>query len=274
MAESVPTADDAKPVAPASTSDKSYYECGGGRKTFFALAFVVLLPFYVSLPVMLFQRISNGLWIDTWQLMVLALLFTFIMVLVLFELIFSLRCEVDLGKDAVAFTLPTGGGGVTPWLAYESRHIPYNEIEAIETRREIYGGSLAPMMMQTVRIVTKSGERIVLGRTNERDDDPKFPFPTIGRQIAERAGVEVIDRGNIMREFHRRMFGLTDRAHDGPEPEIAELNKQHNTFLMVLIGLFAILLALGVAGDFLVETLDSGERGRNVSSLERTTDLT
>ena len=273
MAESVPTTEEAKPVEPVSAIEKSYYECGGGRKTFFALAFIVLLPFYVSLPVMLYQRIANGLWIDTWQLMVLAILFTIIMMLVLFELIFSLRCEVELGKDAVSFTLPTGGGGVTPWLAYESRHIPYEEIDSIETRREIYGGSIAPMMMQTVRIVTKSGERIVLGRTNERDDDPKFPFPAIGRQIAERAGVDLIDRGNIMREFHRRMFGLTDRAHDGPEPEIAELNKQHNTFMMVLIGVLAALLLLGIASEFMVETLDSGERGRNVSVIASPVDI-
>ena len=76
----------------------------------------------------------------------------------------------------------------------------------------------------------------------------------------ESLGYQVIDRGNIMREFHRRMFGLTDRAHDGPEPEIADLNKQHNTFLTMLIGVLAALLVLGIASEFLVETLDSGER--------------
>ncbi|MGI9409544.1 MAG: hypothetical protein ACR2OV_05695, partial [Hyphomicrobiaceae bacterium] len=73
MAETVPTTEEAQPAEPARTVEKSYYECGGGRKTFFALAFIVLLPFYVSLPVMLFQRITNGLWIDTWQLLVLAI---------------------------------------------------------------------------------------------------------------------------------------------------------------------------------------------------------
>ena len=266
MAEASPAAPQASAESgppPATTPpERTYYECGAGRKTFFSLAFIVLLPFYISLPMMLFQRLSKGLWLDTWQLMILAFLFTVLMTLILFELIFSLRSEVEIGDEAVSFTLPAGGGGVTPWLPYESRHIPYEEIEAIETRREIYGGSWAPMMMRTVRIITKTGERIVLGRTNERDDDPKFPFPTIGRQIAARAGVEVIDRGNIMREFHRRMFGLTDQAASGPEPEIAQLNKQHNSFLMGLIVVLVVLLLLGIAGDIWTETIDSGERGR------------
>lgn len=257
------------PVEPAATANTSqeprqtYYECGAGRKTFFSVAFVLLLPFYVSLPVMLFQRISKGLWLDTWQLMVLAVLFTIVMMLIVFELMFSLRAEVDIGKEKVSFTLPSGGGGAVPWLMYETRIVPYSEIEYIETIREIYGGRYAPMMMKTVRIVTKSGERIVLGRTNERDDDPKFPFPTIGQQIAERAGVEVVDRGNIMREFHRRMFGLTDRAASGPEPELAQLNKQHNTFLTILIVAMVVLLGLGIVGDMVSEGTDSGERGRN-----------
>lgn len=266
MVEASPTAPQSSPetVPPTASAapERTYYECGAGRKTFFSLAFIVLLPFYISLPVMLFQRLSKGLWLDTWQLMILAFLFTVLMTLILFELIFSLRSEVELGDEAVSFTLPSGGGGVTPWLPYESRHIPYEEIDAVETRREIYGGSWAPMMMRTVRIITKTGERIVLGRTNERDDDPKFPFPTIGRQIAERAGVEVIDRGNIMREFHRRMFGLTDQAASGPEPEIAQLNKQHNSFLTGLIVILVVLLLLGIAGDVWTETIDSGERGR------------
>ncbi len=251
-----------EPRAPTGP-EQTYYECGAGRKTFFCFVFILLLPFYVSLPVMLFQRVSRGLWLDTWQLMVLAILFTIVMALILFELIFSLRAELEIGKEKVSFTLPSGGGGAVPWLAYETREIPYDEIEAIESRREIYGGRYAPMMMQTIRIITKSGERIVLGRTNERDDDPKFPFPTIGRQIAARAGVEIIDRGNIMREFHRRMFGLTDRAGSGPEPEIAELNKQHNSFLTILVVALAVFLVLGIASDLFRETSDSGERGRN-----------
>ncbi len=263
MADTVTTASEPTPAVEPSLPTQTYYECGAGRKTFFSFAFVLLLPFYVSLPMMLYQRLSNQLWLDTWQLMILAFLFTVVMLLILFELIFSLRSEVEIGEKAVSFTLPSGGGGVVPWLSYESRRVPYDEIEAIETRREIFGGTMAPMMMQTVRIITKSGERIQLGRTNEKDDDPKFPFPTIGRQVAARAGVDIIDRGNIMQEFHRRMFGLANQAESGDTPEIDKLNKQHNKFLTMLISVLVILLALGVLNDVVRVDSDSGERGRN-----------
>lgn len=263
MAETTATAAEQQPPAEPELPTQTYYECGAGRKTFFSFAFVLLLPFYVSLPIMLYQRISSQLWLDTWQLMILALLFTVVMVLILFELIFSLRSEVEIGEEAVSFTLPSGGGGAVPWLSYESRRVPYEEIDAIETRREIYGGSMAPMMMQTVRIITKTGERIQLGRTNEKDDDPKFPFPQIARQIAARAGVAIVDRGNIMQEFHRRMFGLANRAEAGDTPEIDKLNRQHNKFLTILIGVLFVLLALGIVNDLVRTDSDSGERGRN-----------
>ena len=262
MADTATPAPEATPTVEPNLPDQTYYECGAGRKTFFSFAFVLLLPFYVSLPMMLFQRLSNQLWLDTWQLMILAL-FTLVMVLILFELIISMRSEVEIGEKAVSFTLPSGGGGVVPWLSYESRRVPYDEIEAIETRREIFGGTMAPMMMQTVRIITKSGERIQLGRTNEKDDDPKFPFPTIARQVAARADVDIIDRGNIMQEFHRRMFGLANQAEAGDTPEIDKLNSQHNKFLTILISVLVILLALGVLNDVVRVDSDSGERGRN-----------
>ena len=243
--------------------EPTYYECGAGRKTFFSFAFVLLVPFYVSLPMMLFQRLSNQLWLDTWQLMILAFLFTIVMALILFELIFSLRSEVEIGEKSVSFTLPSGGGGAVPWLAYESRRVPYDEIEAIETRHEIYGGIMVPMMMQTVRIITKSGERIQLGRTNVKDDDPKFPFLVIARQVSTRAGVDIIDRGNIMQEFHRRMFGLANRAVTGATPEIDKLNNQHKKFLTILISVLVALLALGIFNDIVGIDADSGQRGRN-----------
>ena len=78
---------------PEGEAEKTFYEVGGGRKTFFALAFIVLLPFFVSVPVMLYQRIAKGVWLDTWGLIIIALAFLAIMLLILFELIFSLRAK-------------------------------------------------------------------------------------------------------------------------------------------------------------------------------------
>ena len=241
---------------------QTYYDCGGGRKTFFSLVFILLLPFFISVPVMIFQRVTKGVWMDTWGLLVIAVVFTALMALILFELMFSLRAKVDIGQDAVSFTLPARGSGVVPLVFYQSRRIPYSEIETVETRREIYANPVAPMLMRTVRLNLRTGERILLGYTNEADDDPKFPLPQIGRQIAERAGVEVVDKGNVLKELHKRMFGIKQSDRVSEEVEIAQLNTQHSRFLWGLCAVLAVLLVLGIGNDLWSESVDSGERAR------------
>ena len=242
------------------TDVQTYYECGGGRKTFYALTFIILLPFFISLPVMLTQRFVKGVWLDTWGLIVIAIAFAAVMLLVLFELVFSLRAKVDIGSKAVAFVLPRDGGGMTPMFLYRARTVPYDQLESVETYREIYGGSVAPVMMKAVRLVLKSGERIPFGFSNERDEDPRFPFTRIAEQIAERAGVPLIDRGNIKQELHRKMFGLAASGNEIPEAEIDNLNHRHNVFLIGLITVMFVLLALGIGGDVMTMTGDWGER--------------
>ena len=48
----------------AGVSERRVYEAGGGRKTALTLAFLILLPFYASLPAMLVQRLISGLWFE------------------------------------------------------------------------------------------------------------------------------------------------------------------------------------------------------------------
>ncbi|MCB1511375.1 MAG: hypothetical protein KDJ36_10760 [Hyphomicrobiaceae bacterium] len=254
-------------MPPGTTADetlprRTFYDCGGGRKTFFSLAFILLLPFFISTPVMIYQRVAKGVWLDTWGLIVIAVVFAVLMLLILFELMFSLRAYVDIGTDAVSFTLPVRGGGVVPLFFYSARRIPYDEITAVETRREVFKSMVAPMMMRTVRLNLRTGERLLLGYTNEADDDPKFPFPQIGRQIADRAGVPFVDRGNVLTELHKRMFGVADATRESEESEIAQLNRQHNRFLVTLIAALGVLLAAGIANDIWQENIDAGEQAR------------
>ena len=44
---------------------RTVYEAGAGRRTTLSLAFLILLPFYASLPAMLARRLVHGLWFDT-----------------------------------------------------------------------------------------------------------------------------------------------------------------------------------------------------------------
>lgn len=246
---------------PSARDEQTYYESGGGRKTFYALAFIVLLPFFISMPVMLVQRAIAGVWLDTWGLAILGIGFTIIMVLLLFELVFSLRAKVDIGSKAVALTLPSQGGGLTPTIFYQSRTIAYDDIAGVQSYCDCYGGSMAPMIMRGFRIVLKSGERVPLGFVNEADDDPRFPFKTIAQQIAERAGVKIDDLGHARYALHRKMFGIKADAGDGmPPEEVASINRQHNMFLTGIILVMVVLLLLGIGSDFLQATAEWGER--------------
>lgn len=247
--------------APGSGEEVTYYESGGGRKTFYALTFIVLLPFFVSLPVMLTQRIMKGVWLDTWGLTVIAVGFTIIMVLVLFELVFSLRAKVDIGTNAVAFTLPARGAGLTPTLFYQSRTIPYEDIATVQSYCDCYGGRVAPVVVRGTRLILKTGERIALGFVNETDDDPRFPFKTIARQIADRAGLPVSDLGHIKFALHQRMFGVKSPVGATiPPDEVAHINRGHTWFLTGVVILMTMLLGLGITNDFVGSTGDLGER--------------
>lgn len=252
-----PAPAESRPEGPEQT----YYECGGGRKTFYALAFIILLPFFISLPVMLTQRIMKGVWLDTWGLMVIAVGFTLIMMLVLFELVFSLTAKVDIGSEAVAITLPRSGGGLAPTLLFHSRTIPYSEIAAVQSYCDCYGGTLAPVVLRGSRLILKTGERIALGFVNDVDDDPRFPFKTIARQIAARAGLEVTDLGHVKYALHQRMFGKTGGAAAVMPPEaVADVNRGHGWFLTGVVVVVGLLLALGIINDFWHLTADWGER--------------
>ena len=68
-------------AAAAKRSSARSTRPGAGRKTFLSLAFLILLPFYASLPAMLVQRLMHGLWFDTIGLMVFSAIFTVLMVL-------------------------------------------------------------------------------------------------------------------------------------------------------------------------------------------------
>ena len=249
---------------PEGEGEKTFYEVGGGRKTFFALALIVLLPFFVSVPVMLYQRIAKGVWLDTWGLIIIALAFLAIMLLILFELIFSLRAKVDIGHNAVALTLPRHGS-LLPTFFYESRTIPYEDIEAVQTYCDCYGGSVAPMVLRGSRLILKTKETVPLGFVNDRDDDPRFPFPHIARQIAARARVPVKNLGHVQHALHRRMFGIKQLSPDElPADEVDTINRRHRSFLIALSLVFFVLLALGVSHDFLAGTNRWGEQSAGI----------
>src|SRR4029450_8621260 len=122
----------------AQASERKVYEAGAGRKLFLSLAFLILVPFYASLPAMLIQRLMHGLWLDTIGLMAFTAMFTGVMALLGVQLYHALRSRVEFGDTAVRITLPQGSGA-TPMLRFSNKLVPYDQIEAVETRRVLFG---------------------------------------------------------------------------------------------------------------------------------------
>jgi hypothetical protein len=240
-------------AAPAKTPERTVYAAGGGRKFAFAFVFLILLPFFISLPPMLFWRLSQGVWTGTFGLLVLAAGFTVIMFLLFIEVMHSLMTRIELGDNSVKLTLPAGRGP-TPIVRYRSHDIPYDQIKAVETRREIYGGSMAPVLLQGARLVLKDDSAVKLGYVSEANSDPCFPYPEIAQKIAERAGLQVEHKGNVRRSLQKKYFGLkkeflAEAAGEVPEAEIEALNKSHRKWVMRIIGLLVGLMVVGIGLD-------------------------
>ena len=174
----------------ARTAERKVYEAGGGRKLALSLAFLILLPFYASLPAMLIERLIHGLWLDTIGLMIFSAIFTGLMALLGVQLYQSLRSRVEFGDTAVRITLPQGSGA-TPMLRFVNRDIPYKDIEAVETRRVLFGKTMTPVLLRATRLRTKDGGHVRLGNVNEDNVDAALPFPEIGARIAERAAIGI-----------------------------------------------------------------------------------
>ena len=201
--------------------ERTVYEAGGGRKFFLALAFLILLPFYASLPAMLIQRLIHGLWFDTIGLMIFTLLFTALMALLGVQLYQAIRSRVEFGDTAVRITLPQGSGA-TPMLRFVNREIPYGQIGAVETRCVLFGNAFAPVLLRATRVLTKDGQHVRLGNVNEDNVDQALPFPEIGHKLAQRAGCEVADGGMVRRSIERRVLGFLGRKTAIEESSVAD----------------------------------------------------
>jgi len=234
-------------------AEPAVYRTSGLRATVFSFVFLLLLPFFASLPAMIFMRAQHGRWESTAGLLVLAVAFGILMLLVLVELMYSIRTKIDVGESAVSLTLPTGRA-LVPMLSYRSHTVPYGDIKAIEARREIYGGALAPVLLRGARLVLKDDRKIQLGYINEANVDPAFPVGEIAERIATRAGLVVEDRGAVRRNMASKMMGFRSVDDGGPsidEQTIADLNRRHSHVVVALVAALVLLVGAGIASDLL-----------------------
>jgi len=235
----------------AGIQRRDVYQASGARRTILSFALLLLAPFLMSLGPMLYQRVSAGLWGDLPGFVIFGVVFLVIGALVFTEFLRSILSKVEIGETEARVVLPAGRGP-TPFLRYAAHTIPYDQVAAVETRREIYGGWVAPVLMRGARVILKDGTTIKLGYVSEANVDPVMPYPLIAQQIAEKAGVPVTETGNVWRLYHRKIMGI--KMDEGSptgvaEDKIDDLNRSHNRFVMGLVAVMVVLLGVGIALD-------------------------
>lgn len=238
-------------MATATAFERRVYRPGGARRFLLAMAILLLLPFAASVPIMLVQRISAGIWLGTAGLALLGLAFALILGLLVIQFMHALRARIVLSPEAVEATLPAGRW-LTPALGYRTRSVRYDDIQAVETRGEVYGGALAPVLMQGVGLITRDGERIRLGAVNAHCEDPALPCLSIGREIARRAGIAVQDRGAVHRKIPQPVMGLmASVAPDTPlaAEEMARMSARHRQVVIGIVAGLVALLGVGLVMD-------------------------
>lgn len=234
-----------------SSPPREVFEAGFGRKLAFSLVVLLLAPFFVSLFPMIFYRVQLGHWNGMFGLLVLAAGLTILMLLALIELMLSLRARVAFGEKAVRIRLPRGRG-IFPSLRFSDRTIPYEDISAVEIRREVYGGTFAPVMLKGARVVLKDGGTVQLGYVNEANVDPCLPFDEIAAKIAARVHVELHDLGHVHRSATRKM--LTMAATGGQripldDAEVDRLNARHDRLMLAFVAVLVLLVGASIFSD-------------------------
>lgn len=263
--EKSPVAGPASKVAAAGSArlPRRVYESGGTRRVILSFVFAILLPFFVSLPAMFTARVIHGLWHDMLPLAVVAVAFLIVMALLLVELVHAVRTRVELGPTTMRLTLPRHGG-LLPAIIYDTHELPYADVTAVETRREIYGGSVAPVIMRGARLLTRSTDAIRLGYVNEINTHSGLPVPEIAAEIARRAGTTVTDKGSVHRTWTKKLAGVSADAFENTpvtEEELAHLRLKHRRFVLALVMVLGGLLVAGAASDALRSgSVDLGER--------------
>ena len=248
-------------------AERSVYQVGGGAKTALSIGFLLLLPFFASLPMMLYQRISKGLWYDTTGLAVMGLGLTIIMALVLVNLLRALLSKVEIGDKTVRLTLPTHLGAI-PTLFYNTNTVAYDQIAAVELRREVYGNGLAPVLVRGARLKLKDGRTVLLGHMDEAEADATFPVPVIAHQVARKAGLTLVDTGTVYRRATKRVFRIKPSAAELvpiADGDIVRLRDAHNRWMAALAVMMVTLLGVGMLHDFMNANLDTGERASNAT---------
>jgi hypothetical protein len=241
-------------------SKPTIYRAGGGRKFVLTTVLLILLPFLVSLPIMVSWRVVAGHIGDAATLALGGIVFVAAALFLLAHIVYSYRGRIEVRDDAVRLTVPRWRGP-TPGLRYVTREIPYSELDKIETRGEIYKEIAVPTLLRSAMLTTRSGERIHLGYVHEASEDPAFPIREIADEIARRSGVPIGVKASVKvgSQYKALVKGTPswDMGGDAGSPEHEMARAEYETLVhknhvymfylaFILFGLAAIAFIVDV----------------------------
>jgi len=239
-------ADTSKPIEHDTTT--RIYEASTGRKFVLISVFVALLPFFISLPFMIWLRASKGFTFDAVVLTIISIFFALWMIFLGAHILASLRTRIRLNEQDAEFTLPNWRGPL-PLIPYRKISMTYDEVSAVEQRGEIYREAILPVLMRSSSIITRDGSRHILGYAKEQATDPAFPFSEISHEIAMRAGLPLSDKGTILAggQYKAALKGSPEWDKTPLSPEAIQTAKRASKkFWWITIAISTAILVVGV----------------------------
>jgi len=237
-------------TTPGADPSIRIFEASKGRKIILGVVFAVLIPFFISLPFMIYLRASKGYYYEAGIWTIVAILFAMWMVFLGAHILASIRTRIQLNEQDAVFVVPNWRGPL-PLFPYQQISLTYENIQSVEQRGEIYREAIIPVLMRASCIVTRDGDRHVLGYTKEQATDPAFPFSEISHEIAMRAGKPMSDRGTIMAggQYLAAIKGSPSWEKEPLSPKAVQTSRkaaQKFWWIMLAIGATIIIAGIGI----------------------------
>lgn len=224
------------------------YQASSGRKIALIVVFIGLLPFFISLPFMIYLRASKGFTYDAIILAFIMVLFALWLTFLGIHILSSLRTKIRLNELDAEFILPNWRGPL-PLLPYRKISMTYDDVQKVEQRGEIYREAILPVMMRSSCIITQDGSRHILGYSKEMATDPAFPFSEISHEIAMRAGLPLSDLGTVLAggQYKAAIKGPPDWDKPPLSPEVVQTaHRASQKFWWITVAIGAAFIVVGI----------------------------
>lgn len=223
------------------------FKVGIGRKVALLAIFGVILPFFISMPVMTTLRAVHGNIADAATMAVITVVFALILAYLVLQIQAATKIRFTIDDEGADLSFPNWRG-LAPTSPYAKARLAFADIAAVEERGEIYHVLGLVGIPRVSSLVTKDGRRLVLGYVNENDDDPAVHYGTIAEKIATRANLDVEDKGvvDVGTQFSALFRGTPDwDAEPVPEKKVEQARKRADMIRTALVLTFFLLLGMG-----------------------------